>query len=135
MLHPDRRKAEREDRRVELKVIACLSMSWYSGLRSSALALRRHCFGRRRHILCNGHHSKGCGHRLTAERPYFFRLKSDPHATAAKIKPAPLSASMRIASNGMPKSSCATLPVSIAAIAAVVTAMMRKATLPMSLAE
>jgi hypothetical protein len=64
--------------------------------------------------------------------PYFFRVRSEPHATAAKIKPAPLSASLRIASREMPKSSCATLPVSIAAIAAVVTAMVRSAALPMS---
>jgi hypothetical protein len=61
-----------------------------------------------------------------------MRLTSEPHATPAKITPAPLSASMRIASNGMPKPSCATLPVSIANIPAVTTATMRIAALPMA---
>jgi hypothetical protein len=32
MLHPDRRKAEREDRRVELKVLACLSIVLVLGI-------------------------------------------------------------------------------------------------------
>jgi hypothetical protein len=47
------------------------------------------------------------------------------------MNPAALSASVRIASRGIPKSSCATLPVSIAAVAAVAKAMMRTAALPM----
>ena len=47
------------------------------------------------------------------------------------MSPAALSASVRIVSRGIPKSSCATLPVIIAAIAAVAKAMMRKAALPM----
>ena len=46
---------------------------------------------------------------------YFFRVSKDPQATAAKISPAALSASVRIVSRGIPKSSCATLPVIIAA--------------------
>jgi hypothetical protein len=51
---------------------------------------------------------------------------------AAKMSPAALSASLRIVSRGIPKSSCATLPVIIAAIAAVAKAMMTKAALPTS---
>jgi hypothetical protein len=61
---------------------------------------------------------------------YFCRLSKDTQAIAAKTTPAALSASVRIVSRGMPNSSCATLPVIIAAIAAVAKAMMRKATLP-----
>jgi hypothetical protein len=46
--------------------------------------------------------------------------------------PAALSASVRIVSRGIPNSSCATLPVIIAAIAALAKAMMTKTALPMS---
>ena len=61
-------------------------------------------------------------------------ISNNPPTTAARIA-LPLSASMRITSNGMLNSSCAMLPVSIAAIAAVVSAMTRKATLTMSFRE
>ena len=64
---------------------------------------------------------------------YFFRLSNDPHATAAKMNPAALRASKRIASRGIPNSSCATLPVIIAANAAVAKAILRRAALPISL--
>src|SRR5207237_923355 len=55
---------------------------------------------------------------------YFFGVSNDPPATTAKINPAALSASMRMASNGMPRRSCATLSVSIATKAALTTAAM-----------
>jgi hypothetical protein len=61
---------------------------------------------------------------------YFLPVSKEAQAVAAKIKPAALSASLRIVSSGMPNSSCATLPVIIAAIPAAANAMMRKATLP-----
>ncbi len=48
------------------------------------------------------------------------------------MTPAAARASVLIVSRGMPNSPCATLPVIIAAIAAVATAMMRKAALPIS---
>jgi hypothetical protein len=64
-------------------------------------------------------------------RRYFFPVSKEAQAVAAKIKAAAASASLRIVSNGMPNSSCAMLPVIIAAIAAVASAMMRKTTLPM----
>ena len=41
---------------------------------------------------------------------YLFRLNRDPPATAAKIKPAAPSASMRIVSMGIPIASCANQP-------------------------
>jgi hypothetical protein len=58
---------------------------------------------------------------------YFFRVSNDPQAIAAKMNPAALSASVRIVSRRMPNSSYATLPVNIAAIAALAKAMMTKA--------
>jgi hypothetical protein len=61
----------------------------------------------------------------------YFLVSKEAQAVAAKIKPAALSASLRIASNGMPNWSCAMLPVIIAAMPAVASAMTRKATLPM----
>ena len=62
---------------------------------------------------------------------YLFLASNDPQAMAAKISAAAASASVRIVPRGIPNSSCATLPVIIAASAAVAKAMMRKATLTM----
>jgi hypothetical protein len=62
---------------------------------------------------------------------YFLGVSKDPQATAAKMNPAVLSASVRIVSRGILNSSCATLPVIIADIPAVAKAMMRKTARPM----
>jgi hypothetical protein len=71
-------------------------------------------------------------HRARLATGHPLRLTSNnPPTTAARIMLA-LSASTRITSSGMPNSSCAMLPVSIAAIAAVANAMTRKATLNVS---
>jgi hypothetical protein len=72
-----------------------------------------------------------CGGRPQRGSRYLFRVSKEAQAVAAKIKPAALSASLRIVSSGMPNPSCATLPVIIAAIPAAANAMTKKTTLPM----
>ena len=51
---------------------------------------------------------------------YLFRLNWEPPATAAKIKPAAPSASIRIVSTGIPIASCANSPSNNAVAAAAI---------------
>ena len=108
-----------------------LYSSEYSAAQTGTIAALSKCAG------TAGTLQVSVGARACADAPhlYFFRLSKDQQATAAKMSPAALSASVRIMSRGMPRSSCATLPVIIAAIVAVAKAMIRTAALPMSRRE
>ena len=54
MLHPDRRKAEREAQRDEFKIIACLSIALVLAVVLFGAGLTASLLWRRRHSPCNG---------------------------------------------------------------------------------
>ena len=70
MLHPDRRQWEREAKRDDQKVIACLIVALLLGIMLVGLSSRPLSFGRHKRIRCNG----DTGHAPTRQPLGFLTL-------------------------------------------------------------